>query len=181
MTDAWKVLWKAFGCCLQMCGGAAHFLDWSRQVQSFPSPIPRLAQEEYPVWARYRNVHFEYICAHEGLYRDLAGAAKQVPNISVGPWWHLFRRAHIARLVADQLSMGPIGSIACGFTDARFVEMIGAKYQSLRLGIVDALAALVDDETSPLHGRHEEAVGVMRELLLANPAAVHHIPLEIAS
>ena len=168
---------ERFGCCLQMCGGAFHFLDWARQVQSFPSPILRLAQDEYPVWARYRNVHFEYICAHEGLYRDLAGAAKQVPNVSVGPWWHLFRRHHIARLVADQLSMGPIGSIACGFTDARFVEMIGAKYQSLRLGVVDALASMVDDETSALRGRHEEAIGVIRELLLVNPAGVHHIPL----
>ena len=27
-------------------------------------------------------------------------------------------------MVRDQISMGPLKSIACGFTDARFVEMV---------------------------------------------------------
>ncbi len=166
-----------FGCCLQMCGGATHFMDWERQVQSLPAPIPRLAQDEYPVWARYPHVHFEYICAHEGLYRDLSNAAKQVANVSVGPWWHLFRRKRIAAMVSDQLTMGSVASIACGFTDARFVEMIGAKYQSLRRAVVDAVTELVDDPSSALHGNVEGAAALMRDLLLTNPAAVHHIPL----
>ena len=165
-----------FGCCLQLCGGARHFMDWSREVQSVPEHIPNLALEEYPVWARYSNVHFEYICAHEALYRDMTGAAKQVPNISVGPWWHFFRRHKIAEMVRDQISMGPISSIACGFTDARFVEMIAAKYRSMRLGVADALAQLVDDPYSALHGDFDAAGGVIRELLHDNPAAVHHIP-----
>ena len=68
----------------------------------------------------------------------MANAAKQVGNVSAGPWWHYFRRQKIARMVRDQLSMGPLRAIACGFTDARFVEMVVAKYQSARLGIADA-------------------------------------------
>jgi hypothetical protein len=167
-----------FGCCLQMCGGATHFMDWTRQVQSIPAPIPRLAQDEYPVWARFPHVHFEYICAHEGLYSDLANAAKQVANVSVGPWWHMFRRRKIASMLADQISMGSLSSIACGFTDARFVEMIAAKYRSLRMGVVDAVAALVDDESSALHRDFDAAAALMRDLLFANPAAVHHIPVD---
>ncbi len=42
-----------FGCCIQLCGGARHFMDWSREIQSFPVPIPHLPQDEYPVWIRY--------------------------------------------------------------------------------------------------------------------------------
>ncbi len=166
-----------FGCCLQMCAGATHFMDWTRQVQSIPAPIPRLAQDEYAVWARFPHVHFEYICAHEGVYSDLANAAKQVGNVSVGPWWHMFRRRTISRMLADQLSMGSVSSIACGFTDARFVEMIAAKYRSLRLALVDAIAPLVDDEMSPLHSDFDAAQRLFRDLLFVNPAAVHHIPL----
>ncbi len=56
--------------------------------------------------------------------------------------------------------------------------MIAAKYHSLRLGVVDALASLVDDEHSSLYRDHTGAVNVMREILHTNPAAVHHIPLE---
>lgn len=167
-----------FGACIQLCGGATHFMDWRREVQSIPAPIPRLAQDEYPVWARFPNVHFEYLCAHEGLYRDMANAAKQIGNISVGPWWHTFRRNVLAGLIRDQLSMGPISSIACGFTDARFVEMLVAKYRSLRLAIADALSQLVDDEYSSLHNDVDAALEVARELLFENPAGVHHIPVE---
>jgi len=168
---------ERFGCCLQMCSGAAHFMDWARMIHSIPEPIPRLALEEYPVWSRFPDVQFEYLCAHEGLAIELALAAKQVPNVSVGPWWHLFRRRAVARLLREQIGMGPLGAIALGFTDARFVEMIAAKYRSLRLAVVDALADLVDDESSCLHRDVDGAAKVMRELLLVNPAAVHHIPL----
>jgi len=165
-----------FGACIQLCGGATHFMDWTREVQSIPSPIPRLAQDEYPVWIRFPNVHFEYLCAHEGLYRDMASAAKQVGNVSVGPWWHSFRRHTVARLLQDQLSMGPISSIACGFTDARFLEMLVAKYRSLRLAVAEALTSLVEDEYSSLHGDVDGAVRIAEELLRTNPSNVHHIP-----
>ena len=165
------------GCCIQLCGGATHFMDWAREIQSIPAHIPRLAQDEYPVWARFPNVHFEYISAHESLYADMATAAKQVANVSAGPWWHFFHRHQIARMLRDQLSMGPISSIACGFTDARFVEMIAAKYRSLRLAVADALALLVEDEYSAMHGDFDAARQVATEILLTNPAAVHHIPV----
>jgi hypothetical protein len=167
-----------FGCCIQLCGGARHFMDLSREIQSLPVAIPRLPQDEYPVWIRYPNVHFEYICAHESLYSDMANAAKQVGNVSAGPWWHFFRRHKIAQMIHDQISMGPLSSIACGFTDARFVEMLAAKYQSMRLALADALTALVEDDTSVMHGDFRAVAEVAEEMLLRNPAAVHHIPLE---
>ncbi len=166
-----------FGVCIQLCGGARHFMDWAREIQSFPECIPNLPQDEYPVWIRYPHVHFEYISAHELLYYDLANAAKQVGNVSAGPWWHYFRRHKIARMVRDQLSMGPLKSIACGFTDARFVEMVAAKCLSLRLGIADALAELVADRHSTLYHDFDAAEVVLKELLFTNPAAVHGIPL----
>jgi hypothetical protein len=167
-----------YGVCLQLCGGARHFMDWSREIQSFPEYIPNLPQDEYPVWIRYPHIHFEYISAHETLYYDLANAAKQVGNVSAGPWWHYFRRHKIARMVRDQLSMGPLRSIACGFTDARFVEMIAAKYRSLRLGVADALAELVADRYSSMYEDFDAAGEVMHELLFSNPAAVHSIPVD---
>jgi hypothetical protein len=166
-----------FGVCVQLCGGARHFMDWAREIQSIPEYIPNLAQDEYPVWIRYPHVHFEYISAHELLYNDMANAAKQVGNVSAGPWWHYFRRHKIARMVRDQLSMGPLKSIACGFTDARFVEMVAAKYISMRLGVADALTELVADKFSSMYGDYDGAQAVMTELLYTNPAAVHSIPL----
>jgi hypothetical protein len=166
------------GCCIQLCGGARHFMDWSREILSFPVPISRLPQDEYPVWARYPNVHFEYICAHESLYWDMAAAAKQVGNVSAGPWWHFFRRRKLAQMIYDQISMGPLSSIALGFTDARFVEMLAAKYRSLRLALADALADLVDDEMTFMSGKLEAVGEIASELLLKNPAEVHHIPLD---
>lgn len=172
-----KAAGASHGVCLQLCGGARHFMDWAREIQSIPEYIPNLAPDEYPVWRRFPNVHFEYICAHEGLYNDMANAAKQVANVSAGPWWHYFRRHKIAHMVRDQLSMGPVGSIACGFTDARFVEMVAAKYVSLRLGVADALAELVSDRHSSLHGDLDAAAGIMKRMLYTNPAAIHSIPL----
>ena len=166
-----------FGVCVQLCGGARHFMDLAREIQSIPEYIPNLAQDEYPVWIRYPHVQFEYISAHELLYNDMANAAKQVGNVSAGPWWHYFRRHKIARMVRDQLSMGPLRAIACGFTDARFVEMVAAKYVSMRLGIADALSELVADKYSSLYLDFEAAQAVMTELLLTNPAEVHSIPL----
>jgi hypothetical protein len=165
------------GCCIQLCGGARHFMDWAREIQSIPEHISGLAVDEYPVWARYPNVHFEYLCAHRALYEDMAGAAKQVGNVSAGPWWHFFRRDAMAAMFREQLAMGPISSVACGFTDARFVEMMAAKYRSLRLAVADALATFVTDPFSSLHNDVEAAAGIMREMLYTNPAAVHSMPL----
>ncbi len=126
----------------------------------------------------YPNIHFEYIVAHEQLYSDLANAAKQVGNVSVGPWWHFFRKHKIAAMMSDQLSRGPISVIASGFTDARFVEMLAAKYRSVRWAVAAALAQSVDDPAASM--THDAAIGVMREILMENPAKVHHLPLEAA-
>ncbi len=172
-----KDVGSRFGVCLQLCGGARHFMDWAREIQSIPEYIPNLPQDEYPVWTRYPHIQFEYISAHEMLYNDMANAAKQVGNVSAGPWWHYFRRHKIARMVRDQLSMGPLISIACGFTDARFVEMVAAKYISARLAIADALAELVADRYSSLYLDFDSAAAVMKQLLFTNPAAVHYIPV----
>jgi hypothetical protein len=98
--------------------------------------------------------------------------------VAVGPWWHFFRRHKIAQMVYEQLCMGPISSIACGFTDARFVEMIVAKLGSLRYGLVDAVSRLIEDETSHLYGKTEEGVDLIQELLYSNPVTTHHIPVD---
>lgn len=164
-----------YGSCLQSAIGVSYFMDQSREVQSFPLYAAGLPQDEYPVWSNYPNVHFEYIVAHHQLYEDFSNAAKQVGNLSVGPWWHFFRKHKIAAMVLDQLTMGPISSIASGFTDARFVEMLAAKYRSVRWAVAAALAELVDDPASTMN--HDAAVDAMRAILLENPVEVHHLPL----
>ena len=167
-----------FGSCLQVCLGVTYFMDTSREIQSFPVYRPGMPQDAYALWEAYPNIHFEYIIANEQLYSDFSNAAKQVANVSVGPWWHYVRRHKIAHMLYDQLSMGPISSIASGITDARFVEMLAAKYDSVRRGVATALAGLVDDPWSSLHQKHDKAVELMREILFDNPLAVHHIPIE---
>ncbi|NOZ19678.1 MAG: hypothetical protein GXP25_01175 [Planctomycetes bacterium] len=166
---------EEYGSCLQIAIGVTYFMDPSREIQSFPMYAAGIPQDEYAVWQNYPNVHFEYIIAHEQLYKDFSNAAKQVGNISVGPWWHFFRKHNIAAMMADQMSMGPISAIASGFTDARFVEMLAAKYRSVRWAIATALAERVDDPASTMTS--DAAVDVMRQILLTNPAKVHHIPL----
>ena len=166
---------EEYGSCLQIAVGVTYFMDPAREIQSFPVYAAGFPQDEYPIWAAYPNVHFEYIVAHEGLYRDLAAAAKQVGNISVGPWWHFFHKDNIARMLVEQLAMGPVSSIASGFTDARFVEMAVAKYRSVRWGVAAALADLVDDPFSALAGNVDEAGRLIREILFDNPRKVHHL------
>jgi hypothetical protein len=163
------------GSCLQIAIGVTYFMDPAREVQSFPVYAAGLPQDEYAVWANYPNVHFEYIVAHEQLYADLSNAAKQVGNLSVGPWWHFFRKHKMAAMLYDQLSMGPISAIASGFTDARFVEMLAAKYRSVRWAVAAALAEQVDDPAASM--TWDMALGVMRAILLENPAQVHHLPI----
>lgn len=51
-------------------------------------------------------------------------------------------------MLYDQLSMGPMSSVASSFTDARFVEMLAAKYRSGRRAVAAALAEFVDDPAS---------------------------------
>lgn len=165
------------GSCLQIAIGVSYFMDMSREIQSFPLYAAGIPQDEYAVWSEYPNVHFEYIVAHEGLYTDFSGAAKQVGNLSVGPWWHFFRKHRIAAMLVDQLSMGSVSSIASGFTDARFVEMLAAKYRSVRWAVATALAELVDDPASSM--TVDGARQVMRAILLENPARVHHLPLQL--
>jgi hypothetical protein len=89
---------------------------------------------------------------------------------------HIQDRHHVAKMLRGQLSMGPIGSTACGFTDARFVEMLAAKYGSLRLAVADALALLVDDRYSTLYQDFDTAGVVAQQILFDNPSAVHHMP-----
>ncbi|MGK0184753.1 MAG: hypothetical protein ACI9R3_000527 [Verrucomicrobiales bacterium] len=167
---------EEFGACLQIAVGVDYFMDGAREIQSLPRYATGFPQDEYAVWARYPNIQFEYIVSHEMLYRDLAAAAKQVGNISVGPWWHLFRKRAMRRLFSEQLSMGPVSSIACGFTDARFVEMAAAKYRSLRRAIAGALGEFVADPDSWLFGKEDRAIELAAEMLFDRPRAVHHIP-----
>ncbi|MEW6357577.1 MAG: hypothetical protein AB1696_14695 [Planctomycetota bacterium] len=167
---------EEYGSCLQIAVGVTYFMDQAREIQSFPMYAAGIPQDEYAVWQNYPNVHFEYIVAHEQLYKDFSNAAKQVGNVSVGPWWHFFRKHNIAAMIYDQMSMGPISAIASGFTDARFVEMLAAKYRSVRWAIAAALAEMTDDPASSM--TFDGAVDVMREVLLTNPAKVHHLPLE---
>jgi len=172
-----KASGEEYGSCLQIALGVTYFMDSSREVQSFPVYRADMPQEAYSAWLQYPNIHFEYIIAHEQLYSDFSNAAKQVGNISVGPWWHYFRKHKIARMLHDQMSMGPLSSIASGFTDARFVEMLAAKYTSVRQGIAMALAELVDDPSSCMHKDFEGAIEVMKEIMHDNPIKVHHLPL----
>ena len=164
------------GACLQIAMGVTYFMDPAREIQSFPMYTPGVAQDEYPVWTQYPHIQFEYIIAHSQLYEDMANAAKQVGNVSVGPWWHFFRTHKIAGMLRDQLSMSPISSIASGFTDARFVEMLVAKYRSIRYAVALALADLVDDPGSSV--KMDDAFGLLREILYTNPIRVHHLPLD---
>lgn len=167
------------GSCLQMAIGVTYFMDPSREIQSFPMYAPGVAQDEYPVWSNYPHIHFEYIVAHAQLYEDLANAAKQVGNVSVGPWWHFFRTHKIAAMMRDQISMSPVCTIASGFTDARFVEMLVAKYRSIRYAVSLALADLVDDPASSM--KADDAIAVMHEILYANPVRFHHLPIPEAA
>ena len=167
-----------FGSCLQICLGVTYFMDTTRELQSFPVYRAGMPQHAYAMWHTYPNIHFEYIIAHDLLYGDFSNAAKQVANLSVGPWWHYLRRHKIAQMLYDQLSMGPTSAVASGITDARFVEMLAAKYDSVRRGVATALAGLVDDPWSSLHRRHDQALELMREILFDNPVAVHHIPVD---
>lgn len=166
---------EQFGSCLQIAVGVTYFMDPSREIQSLPVYAAGLPQAEYPVWTAFPNIHFEYICAHPTLYHDYASAAKQVGNVSVGPWWHFFRKHQIAAMMYDQLTMGPITALASGFTDARFVEMLAAKYRSVRWAAALALAELCDDPASSL--TVDDTPALLREILLTNPAAVHHLPV----
>lgn len=167
---------EEFGACLQIAVGVDYFMDGAREIQSFPRYAAGFPQDEYPAWARFPHVQFEYIVSHELLYRDLAAAAKQVGNVSVGPWWHLFRKRAMRRLFTEQLSMGPVASIACGFTDARFVEMAAAKYRSLRRALAGALGNFVSDPDSWLYRQEDRAVEIAAQMLFDRPRAVHHIP-----
>jgi hypothetical protein len=165
------------GSCLQIAMGVTYFMDPFREIQSFPMYAAGVAQDEYPVWANYPHIQFEYIIAHDQLYEDMANAAKQVGNVSVGPWWHFFRTHKIAGMMRDQLSMSPVGSIASGFTDARFVEMLVAKYRSIRYAVALALADLVDDPASSM--KADDAIALMREILYTNPIRCHHLPIDL--
>ena len=168
---------EEYGSCLQVALGVTYFMDMSREIQSFPVYRAKMPQDAYNMWITYPNIHFEYIIAHEQLYKDFSSAAKQVANISVGPWWHFMHKHNIASMMYDQLMMGPASSIASGFTDARFVEMLAAKYQSVRQGVSMALAEMVDDPFSSLYKKQDKALEVMREILYENPVKVHHLPL----
>ena len=164
-----------YGSCLQIAQGVDYFMDRSREIQSFSAYRSGLPQDSYSLWLNYPHIHFEYILANESLYRDFANAAKQVSNISVGPWWHLVRKEAMARMFYEQLSFGPVNSIASGFTDARFVEMLVAKYRSVRQGLSAALAEFVSDSSSILYRKNDEAIALMKTILHDEPVKKHHL------
>lgn len=82
---------------------------------------------------------------------------------------------HVGKDVEGFVLGERVHSIASGFTDARFVEMLAAKYQSVRCGISAALAELISDSSSSLYGKRDEAVELMKMILYEEPVKKHHL------
>ena len=147
-------------------GDALHGLGWGEPV----------LQSEYLVWIRFPHLHLECIYAHESLCFDMANTAKQGGNVSMGPWWRYFRPHEIARVLRDQFSTDPPGSIASGFTAARFIEMIVAKYSSLCLAIRDALSSMIEDDSLSLCSDFDVVHDIVQTPPFENPSNLHHLP-----
>ncbi len=164
-----------YGSTLQIALGVDYFMDSSREVLSFPTYRSGMPEEAFACWQAHEHIHFEYIISHPQLYRDFAHAAKQVPNVSVGPWWHGFRSDSIANLVYEQLQSAPLSSIGSGFTDARFVEMLVAKYHSVRKGLCTAFARVLDDPWSRWYKQEDAAIIAINDLLYKLPKEKYHL------
>jgi hypothetical protein len=74
----------------------------------------------------------------------------------------LLDRCHSCdKALAHPHNIFPAKLSASGFTDARFIEMLVAKYRSVRYAVALALADLVDDPGSSV--KMDDAFGLLRK------------------
>jgi hypothetical protein len=165
---------KDVGVCLQIALGVDYFIDRDREIMAFKAYQPRIPKDEEAIWRKYPNIVFEYLVADEKLQEDFMDAAKQVPNIIVGPWWQGFSSRSIARMVESMVWESSIKNFAGGISDARYITMIGAKGESVRNGLATGLALCVSQGRLPM----KVAKQYMNDVLYTNPAMVHNIPLD---
>ncbi|MCX6113516.1 MAG: hypothetical protein NTY22_09620, partial [Proteobacteria bacterium] len=165
---------KDMGVCFQIAIGVDYFIDKDREIMAFKAYQPRIPKDEEAIWRKYSNIVFEYLVADEKLQEDFMDAAKQVPNIIVGPWWQGFGSRSIARMVESMVWVSSIKNFAGGISDARYITMIGAKGESVRNGLATGLALCVSQGRLPM----KVAKQYMNDVLYINPAMVHNIPLD---
>ena len=165
---------NGIGVCLQIALGVDYFIDKDREIMAFKAYQPRIPKDEEKVWRKYSNIVFEYLVADEKLQEDFMDAAKQVPNIIVGPWWQGFGARTIARMVESMVWESSINKFAGGISDARYITMIGAKGESVRNGLAAGLALCVSQGRLPIN----VAKQYMNDILYTNPAKVHNIPID---
>lgn len=161
------------GVCFQLAIGVDYFIDPDREIVAFKAYQPRIPRDEEPIWSKYPNVIFEYLVADEKLQEDFMDAAKQVPNLTVGPWWQGFGSRSISYMVESMIWEGSIANFAGGISDARYVEMMGAKGESVREGLATGLAKCVSQGRLTM----KTAEKYMTDTLYTNPARIHNIPL----
>jgi hypothetical protein len=161
------------GICFQIAIGVDYFIDGEREISAFKAYQPRIPKDDEPVWSKYPNVMFEYLVADEKLQEDFMDAAKQVPNVIVGPWWQGFSSRSISQMIESMVWESNISNFAGGISDARYVEMMGAKGQSIQEGIATGLALCVSQGRLPMKVAEE----YMSEILYSSPARIHNIPL----
>lgn len=162
---------NGLGVCFQIAIGVDYFIDKDREIMAFKAYEPRIPKDEEPIWRKYPNIIFEYLVADEKLQEDFMDAAKQVPNVIVGPWWQGFGSRSIARMIENLVWESSINKFAGGISDARYVTMIGAKGESVRYGLSAGLAVCVSEGRLPIKVAKE----YMKNALYANPARVHGI------
>lgn len=164
---------NGIGVCFQIAIGVDYFIDPEREITAFKAYQPRIPRDEEPIWKKYRNIVFEYLVADEKLLEDFMDAAKQVPNVIVSSWWQGFGSRSIAHIVSTMVWESNINKFAGGISDGRYVEMLGAKGESVSKGIAAGLAQCVSQGRLPLLS----AENYMKDLLYTNPARIHNIPL----
>jgi len=162
------------GVCFQAAIGVDYFIDGEREVTAFKAYQPRIPKDEEPVWVKYPNIVFEYLVADEKLQEDFMDAAKQVPNVIVGPWWQGFSSRSISHMIESMVWESSISNFAGGISDARYVEMMGAKGESVREGLATGLALCVSQGRLPMKAAEQ----YMAHILYVNPARVHNMPLD---
>ncbi len=162
------------GVCFQIAIGVDYFIDPEREITAFKAYQPRIPRDEEPIWKKYRNIIFEYLVADEKLLEDFMDAAKQVPNVIVSSWWQGFGSRSIAHIVSTMAWESSLNKFAGGISDGRYVEMLGAKGDSVRKGIAAGLAQCVSQGRLPLIS----AENYMRDLLYTYPVMIHNIPFE---
>lgn len=161
------------GVCFQIAIGVDYFIDPEREIIAFKAYQPRIPRDEEPIWKKYPNIIFEYLVADEKLLEDFMDAVKQVPNVIVSSWWQGFGSRSIAHIVSTMVWESNLNKFAGGISDGRYVEMLGAKGESVRNGIATGLAQCVSQGRLPLL----YAENYMKDLLYTHPAMIHNIPL----